>query len=72
MGNKHWHFLVMLTSPHPCPGWLHRKPQDSRKLFGQQLTLRDHALEADPSFSDMPTESNDRNPFTTLFACRLL
>ena len=44
----------MLARPHPVLGWLHCQPQDSRRLLDRQLTLRDKALEADPSFSGMP------------------
>ena len=44
----------MLARPHPVLGWLHCKPEDSRRLLDRQLTHRDHALEADPSFSGMP------------------
>ena len=44
----------MLISPHPVLGWLHCQPEDSRRLLDWQLTLRDKALEADPSFSCMP------------------
>ena len=44
----------MLARPHPVLGWLHCQPEDSRRLLDRQLTLRDKALEADPSFSGMP------------------
>ena len=44
----------MLSRPHPCLGWLHCSPEDSRRLLNRQLDLRDEALEADPSFSGMP------------------
>ena len=44
----------MLARPHPVLGWLHCQPEDSRRLLDRQLTHRDHALEADPSFSGMP------------------
>ena len=44
----------MLSRPHPCLGWLHCNPEDSRRLLNRQLDLRDEALEADPSFSGMP------------------
>ena len=43
----------MLARPHPVVGWLHCQPEDSRQLLDRQLTLRDKALEADPSFSGM-------------------
>ena len=45
----------MLSRPHPCLGWLHCSPEDSRRLLNRQLDLRDEALEADPSFSGMPS-----------------
>ena len=41
----------MLARPHLVLGWLHCQPEDSRRLLDRQLTLRDEALEADPSFS---------------------
>ena len=44
----------MLARPHPVLGWLHCQPEDSRRLLDWQLTLRDKAAEADPSFSGMP------------------
>ena len=44
----------MLARPHPVLGWLHCQPQHRRRLLGRQLPHRDHALEADPSFSGMP------------------
>ena len=44
----------MLARPHPVLGWLHFQPEDSRRLLDWQLTLRDKALEADPSFIGMP------------------
>ena len=44
----------MLARPHPVLGWLHCQPEDSRRLLDRQLAHRDHALEADPSFSGMP------------------
>ena len=44
----------MLARPHLVLGWLHCQPEDSRRLLDRQLTHRDHALEADPSFSGMP------------------
>ena len=44
----------MLARPHPVLCWLHCQPEDSRRLLDQQLAHRDHALEADPSFSGMP------------------
>ena len=44
----------MLARPHPVLGWIHCQPEDSRRLLDRQLTHRDHALEADPSFSGMP------------------
>ena len=44
----------MLARPHPVLGWLHCQPEDSRRLLDRQLTHRDYALEADPSFSGMP------------------
>ena len=44
----------MLARPHPVLGWLHCQPQDSRRLLYRQPTLRDEALEADPSCSGMP------------------
>ena len=44
----------MLARPHPVLGWLHCQPEDSRRLLDRQLANRDHALEADPSFSGMP------------------
>ena len=44
----------MLARLHPVLCWLHCQPEDSRRLLDQQLAHRDHALEADPSFSGMP------------------
>ena len=44
----------MLARPHLVLVWLHCQPEDSRRLLDRQLTHRDHALEADPSFSGMP------------------
>ena len=44
----------MLARPHPVLGWLHCQRQDSRRLLDRQLTHRDEALEADPSFSGLP------------------
>ena len=44
----------MLARPPPVLGWLRCPPPDSRRLLDRQLTLRDEALEADPSFSGMP------------------
>ena len=44
----------MLARPPLVLGWLHCHPEDSRRLLDRQLTHRDHALEADPSFSGMP------------------
>ena len=45
----------MLARPHPRLGWLHCQTKDSRRLVDRQLTLRDEALEADPSFNGMPS-----------------
>ena len=44
----------MLARPHAVLGWLHNQPLVSRRLLGRQLPHRNHALEADPSFSGMP------------------
>ena len=44
----------MLARPHPCLGWLHISPNDTRKVMDRLLTERDAALEVDPSFSGMP------------------
>ena len=44
----------MLARPHPLLGWPYCQPEDSRRLLDRRLTLRDKALEADPSFSCMP------------------
>ena len=44
----------MLARPHPCLGWLHISPADTRLVMDRLLTERDAALEVDPSFSGMP------------------
>ena len=44
----------MLSRPHPCLGWLHVTPNDTRRLTARLLQERDAALEADPSHSGMP------------------
>ena len=44
----------MLSRPHPCLGWLHVTPTDTRKVMARLLQERDAALELDPSFSGMP------------------
>ena len=44
----------MLARPHPLLGWPYCQAEDSRRLLDRRLTLRDKALEADPSFSGMP------------------
>ena len=44
----------MLARPHPCLGWLHISPADTRRVFDRLLSDRDAALEADPTFSGMP------------------
>ena len=45
---------LMLARPHPCLGWLHISPADTRRVFDRLLSDRDAALEADPTFSRMP------------------
>ena len=44
----------MLSRPHPCLGWLHVTPNDTRRLMARLLQERDAALEADPIHSGMP------------------
>ena len=44
----------MLARPHPCLGWLHISPADTRRVMDRLLTERDAALEVDPTFSGMP------------------
>ena len=44
----------MLSRPHPCLGWLHVTPNDTRKLLDRLLKDRDAAIEIDPTFSGMP------------------
>ena len=44
----------MLSRPHPCLGWLHISPADTRRVFDRLLSDRDAGLEADPTFSRMP------------------
>ena len=44
----------MLARPHPLLGWPYCQPEHNRRLLDRRLTLRDKALEADPSFSGMP------------------
>ena len=44
----------MLARPHPCLGWLHISPADTRRVMDRLLNERDTALEDDPSFSGMP------------------
>ena len=44
----------MLSRPHPCLGWLHVTPNDTRRLLDRLLKDRDAALEADPIHSGMP------------------
>ena len=44
----------MLSRPHPCLGWLHVTPSDSRRLMDRLLYYRDLAVEENPSFSGMP------------------
>ena len=44
----------MLARPHPCLGWLHISPADTRRVMDRLLNERDAALEVDPSFSGMP------------------
>ena len=44
----------MLARPHPCLGWLHISPNDTRKVMDRLLRDRDAALEVDPTFSGMP------------------
>ena len=43
----------MLARPHPCLGWLHISPADTRRVMDRLLNERDAALEVDPSFSGM-------------------
>jgi len=56
----------MLARPHPVLGWLHCQPEDSRRLLDRQLTHRDYALEADPSFSGMPASFVEETWFNWL------
>ena len=44
----------MLARPHPCLGWLHISPSDTRRVMDRLLNERDAALADDPSFSGMP------------------
>jgi hypothetical protein len=44
----------MLARPHPCLGWLHISPADTRRVMDRLLAERDAALEVDPTFSGMP------------------
>ena len=44
----------MLARPHPCLGWLHVSPNDTRKVMDRLLRDRDAALALDPTFSGMP------------------
>ena len=44
----------MLARPHPCLGWLHISPADTRRVMDRLLTERDAALEVAPTFSVMP------------------
>ena len=44
----------MLARPQPVLGWLNCEPGDNRRLLDRQLTHRNQAVEADPSFSGMP------------------
>ena len=43
----------MLARPHPCLGWLHISPSDTRLVMDRLLTERDAVIEADPSISGM-------------------
>ena len=56
----------MLARPHSVLGWLHCPPEDSRGLLDRQLTHRDYALEADPSFSGMPASFVEETWFNWL------
>jgi hypothetical protein len=49
----------MLARPHPVLGWLHCQPEDGRRHLDRRLNYHDHALEADPSLSDMPANFVD-------------
>ena len=44
----------MLAWPHPCLGWLHISPADTRRVMDRLLTERDAALAVDPAFSWTP------------------
>ena len=44
----------MLARPHPCLGWLHISPADTRRVMERLLRDRDAALEVDPTSSGMP------------------
>ena len=47
----------MLARPHPCFGdWCFAAPGDSQRLLDKQLSFRDKALAANPTFSGMPPE----------------
>ena len=48
---------MMLAKPHPVFGdWCFAEPGDSQRLLDKQLSFRDKALAADPTFSGMPPE----------------
>ena len=44
----------MLARPHPCLGWLHISPADTRRVMDRLIRDRDAALEAYPTVSGMP------------------
>ena len=44
----------MLARPHPCLGWLHISPADTRRVMDRLLRDRDAAVEADPTHTGLP------------------
>tara|TARA_B100000674_G_scaffold323274_1_gene269469 strand:- start:204 stop:557 length:354 start_codon:yes stop_codon:yes gene_type:complete len=44
----------MLSRPHPCLGWLHITPRDTRYVMDRLLHYRDLELAENPNFTGMP------------------
>ena len=63
-----WEVLLMLARPHPCLGWLHISPNETRKVMDRLLRDRDAALDANSTFSGMPRSFIDWTWHTWLTA----